>query len=138
MDATTCLNDSQRVDDNDNDMCNDVSNYGQPEDDLGDDSGTLPSPKIPSQVIEQSSSSSEIKRPRGDFIAIKRDVRPWSRMTKIGDEINTTLMDLRNELKQPPPPPVIPYLNSDAELWQRLEKMTLTTDQKLIVGTFLS
>jgi hypothetical protein len=41
MDATTCLNDSQRVDDNDNDMCNDVSIYGQPEDDLGDDSVTI-------------------------------------------------------------------------------------------------
>ncbi|XP_035819367.1 uncharacterized protein [Zea mays] len=37
MDATTCLNESQPVDDNDNDddICNDVSNYGQPEDDLG-------------------------------------------------------------------------------------------------------
>ena len=41
MDATTCLNDIQRVDDNDNDMCNDVSIYGQPEDDLGDDSVTI-------------------------------------------------------------------------------------------------
>ncbi|XP_008664683.1 uncharacterized protein [Zea mays] len=140
MDATTCLNESQPVDDNDNDddICNDVSNYGQPEDDLGDDSDTLPSPKIPSQVIDQSSSSSGIKRPRGDAIPVKRDVRPRSRMAKIGDEINTTLMDLRNELKQPPPPPIIPSLNSDAELWQRLEKMTLTTDQKLIVGTFLA
>jgi hypothetical protein len=43
-------------------------------------------------------------------------------MAKIGDEINTTLMDMWNELKQPPPPPVIPSLNSNVELWQRLEK----------------
>jgi hypothetical protein len=43
-------------------------------------------------------------------------------MAKIGDEINNTLMDLQNELKQPPPSPVIPCLNFDAKLWQRLEK----------------
>ena len=138
MDAATCMNETQPTDDNGDDMCNDVSNYAQLEDDLGDDSDTLPSPKIPSQVFEQSSSSSGIKRPRGDDIPAKRDVRPRSRMAKIGDEINATLMDLRTELKQPPPPPVIPSLNFDVELWQRLEKMTLTTDQKLIVGTFLA
>ena len=140
MDATTCMNDTQPSDDNDydDDMCNDFSNYAQPENDLGDDSDTLPSPTIPSQVVEQSSSSSGIKRPRGDAIPAKRDVRPRSRMAKLGDEINTTLVELRKELKQLPPPPTMPSLNSDVELWQRLEKMTLTTDQKLMVGTFLA
>ena len=59
-------------------------------------------------------------------------------MSKIGDEINTTLVELRNELKQPPPPPPMPSFNSDAALWQRLEKMTITTDQKLMVGTYLA
>jgi hypothetical protein len=28
--------------------------------------------------------------------------------------------------------------NSDGILWQRLENMTLTTDQKVMVGTFLA
>jgi hypothetical protein len=58
-------------------------------------------------------------------------------MSKIGEDINTTMVELRNELKQLPPPPAMPS-NSDAALWQRLENMTITTDQKLLVGTFLA
>jgi len=144
MDAITCMDNNQPDDDNDydDDMCNDFSNYTQPQVDLGDDSDTIPSPThapptIPSQVGEQSSSSSGVKRPRGVKSPAKRDVRPRSRMAKIGEEINTTLVELHNELKQPPPPPPMPS-NSDVALWQRLEKMILTTDQKLLVGTFLA
>ncbi|OEL26993.1 hypothetical protein BAE44_0011988 [Dichanthelium oligosanthes] len=41
-----------------------------------------------------------------------------------------------NEMKELFPPPM--PSNSDVALWQRLEKMTITTDQKLLVGTFLA
>jgi hypothetical protein len=58
-------------------------------------------------------------------------------MSKIGEDISNTLVELCNELKQPPPPPHMPS-NSDVALWQRLENMTITTDQKLLVGTFLA
>jgi len=149
MDATTCTNDAQANDtqgdednDYDDDIFNDLSNYAQPVDDLGDDSDTLPSPisgkpSFASQVAENSSSGSGMKRLRGEGKHAKRDVRPKSRMSKIGDTIATTLVTLQHEIKKPaPPPPAMP--NSDGILWQRLENMTLTTDQKLMVGTFLA
>jgi hypothetical protein len=58
-------------------------------------------------------------------------------MSKVEDAITTTLVELQNEIKKPPPPP--PSMrNSDDILWQRIKNMTLTTDQKLMVGTFLA
>jgi hypothetical protein len=90
-----------------------------------------------SQVAEQSSSSSGVKRLRSEGKAHKRDVRPKSRMSRVGDAITTTLVELQNKIKKPPPPP--PSMrSSDDILWQRLENMTLTTDQKLMVGIFLA
>jgi hypothetical protein len=139
MDADTCMENTQPDDDNeyDDDVCNDFSNYTQPEVDLGYDSDTIPSPVVPSQVGEQGTSNSGVKRPWRAKSPTKRDVRPWSCMSKIGEDINNTLVELRNELKLPPPPP--PMLsNSDVALWQRLENMTITTDPKLLVGTFLA
>jgi hypothetical protein len=144
MDAANCMNDTQDDEDNDlnDDICNDFSNYAQPQDDLGDDSDTLPSPtneqtSFLSQTGDGSSSSSGMKRPRAEGKPAKRDVRPKSRLSKIEDTIATTLVTLQRELKKPAPaPPHMP--NSDAILWQRLENMTLTTDQKLMVGTFLA
>ncbi|PUZ69243.1 hypothetical protein GQ55_2G092600 [Panicum hallii var. hallii] len=125
MEANTCLNETQADEDNDydDDLCNELSSYAPPEDNLGDDSDTLPSPII--------------KRLRSEGKAQKRDVRPKSRMSRVGDAITTTLVELQNEIKKPPPPP--PSMrSSDDILWQRLENMTLTTDQKLMVGTFLA
>jgi hypothetical protein len=123
-------------------MCNDLSNYAQPQDDLGDDSDTLPSPisgqrSMTSQMGEQSSSSSLLKCLRVESKPTKRNVRPKSRISLIGDTITTTLVDLQNEIKKPSPPPP-PMHNSDDILWERLENMTLTTNQKLMVGTFLA
>jgi hypothetical protein len=144
MDANTCMNEAQADEENDydDDLCNDLTNYAQAEDDLGDDSDTLPSPlsgmaSMGSQVAEQSSSSSGIKRPRSESRPPKRDVRPKSRMSKVGDMIATTLVDLQNEIKKPaPPPPII--RNSDEIVWERLEKMTLTTGQKVMIGEYLA
>jgi hypothetical protein len=102
----------------------------------------LPSPtneqtSFLSQTGDGSSSSSGMKRPRAEGKPAKRDVRPKSRLSKIGDTIATTLVTLQQELKKPAP--ALPHMpNSDAILWQRLENMTLTTDQKLMVGTFLA
>jgi hypothetical protein len=149
IDATNCMNDTQTNDtwgdednDHDDDIFNDLSNYAQPVDDLSNDSDTLPSPisgqrSFASQVAENSSSSSRMKRLRAEGKHTKRDVRPKSRMSKIGDTIATTLVTLQNEIKKPvPAPPSMP--NSDGILWQRLENMTLTTDQKVMAGTFLA
>jgi hypothetical protein len=46
MDANTCINETQADEDNDydDDICNDLSSYASAEDNLGDDSDTLPSP----------------------------------------------------------------------------------------------
>jgi hypothetical protein len=59
MDANTCLNETQADEDNDynNDLCNELSSYAPLEDNLGDDSDTLPSPisgqpSMASQVAE--------------------------------------------------------------------------------------
>lgn len=56
-------------------------------------------------------------------------------MSKIGGAITTTFVDLQNKVKKPPPPPP-PMHNYDDILWERLKNMTLTTDQKLMVGNF--
>jgi hypothetical protein len=58
-------------------------------------------------------------------------------MSRVEDAITTTLVELQNEIKKPPPPPP-PMRSSDDILWQRLENMTLTTNQKLMVETFLA
>jgi hypothetical protein len=144
MDANTCINETQADGDNDydDDICNDLFSYAPPEDNLGDDSDTLPSPisgqpSMASQVAEQSSSSSGVKRLRSKGKAHKRDVRPKSCMSRVEDAITTTLVELQNEIKKPPPPPP-PMRSSDDILWQRLENMTLTTNQKLMVETFLA
>ena len=78
-----------------------------------------------------------MKRPRVKSPA-KIDAKPRSRTTKIGEEINATLAVLREALKAPPPPPPMPSFNSDAALWQRLDNMTITTDQNMTVGMFLA
>jgi hypothetical protein len=149
IDATNCMNDTQTNDtwgdednDHDDDIFNDLSNYTQPVDNLSDDSDTLPSPisgqpSFTSQVAENSSSSSGMKRLRAEGKHAKRDVRPKSRMSKIGDIIVTTLVTLQNKIKKPAPAPP-PMPNSDGILWQKIENMTLTTDQKVMVGTFLA
>jgi hypothetical protein len=92
MDATNCMNDPQTNDtqgdednDYDDDIFNDLSNYAQPVDDLSDDSDTLPSPisgqpNFASQVAENSSSSSGMKRLKAEGKHAKRDVRPKSCM----------------------------------------------------------
>jgi hypothetical protein len=64
-------------------------------------------------------------------------VRPKSRIFRVGDAITTILVELQNEIKKPPPPPP-PMRSSDDILWQRLENMALTTDQKLMVRIFLA
>ncbi|XP_025822680.1 uncharacterized protein LOC112898555, partial [Panicum hallii] len=101
MDANTCLDETQADEDNDydDDICNELSSYAPPEDNLGDDSDTLPSPisgqpSMASQVAEQSSSSSGVKRLRSEGKAQKRDVRPKSRMSRVGDAITTALVEL--------------------------------------------
>jgi hypothetical protein len=144
MDANTCMNDTQDDEDNDydDDICNDFSNYAQREDDLGDDSDTLPSPisgqpVMASQVADLSSSSSGMKRPRSEGQPPKRDVRLKSRISKVGDTIAAILVELQKEMKKPSPPPPA-MRSSDDILWERLEQMTLTTDQKLMVGTYLA
>jgi hypothetical protein len=90
MDATTCMNDTQGDEDNDydDDIFNDLSNYAQPVDDLGDDSDTIPSPisgqpSFASQVAENSSSSSGMKRLRVEGKHAKRVVRPKSRIVRV-------------------------------------------------------
>jgi hypothetical protein len=65
-------------------------------------------------------------------------VKPKSCTTKVVDELNATLVELRNDLKKPSPPVPMSFVNPDAILWQRLENMTITTDQKLMVGTYLA
>lgn len=62
-----------------------------------------------------------------------------SRIGKSADEINSTLQALLTSLASPPPVvPPSPPCDPHGKLWERLESMTITTDQKLTVGTFLA
>jgi hypothetical protein len=140
MDAFVCMND--KADSDDSDEFNDMSNYPPPEDVVAEDSNTLPSPLHKSSPsTDKASSSSGIKRPRGIKSPAKRGVKPKKPKTRMGqttDDISTTLQALKEALTSPPPPPPPPTSDPHARLWERLEEMTITTDQKLMVSTFLA
>lgn len=143
MDAFGTMNDKADSDGSD-DFNNDFSSYAAPEDMLGDDSDTLPSPfadpscNQSSPGGENSSSSSGVKRTRDIKSAMKRRVRQKTRMGQTNDEICSTLQELKQALAAPPPPPPPPPCDPHVVLWHRLEAMTITTDQKLSVGTYLA
>lgn len=102
--------------------------------DLGNESDTLPSPNHhPPQGVDHSSSSSVLKRRRGDGVPVKRKVKPKSRTINIVDELSATLVELWNDIQNLPPTMFIPFVNSDAMVWQRLENITIITYQNLIV-----
>jgi hypothetical protein len=137
MDAFVCMND--KADSDDSDEFNDMSNYSPPEDVVAEDSDTLPSPLHKSSPsTDKASSSSGIKRPRGIKSPAKRGVKPKTRMGQTADDISTTLQASKEALTSPPPPPPPPTSDPHARLWERLEEMRITTDQKLMVGTFLA
>jgi len=144
-DPFTCMQDEGDSDDNDIDC------YAPPEDVLPEDSDTLPiggetnsSTKSLSDSgakrLTENSSGAKGKRSAektDNGRSSKKGVKQ-SRIGKSADEICHTLQALQASLMAPPPPPPPPSYDPHAALWERLEAMTITTDQKLTVGTFLA
>jgi hypothetical protein len=142
MDSFGCMND--KADSDDSNDFNEMSSYAAPEDVLAEDSDTLPSPlQMPPKPFlsgDKASSSSGIKRRLGKA-PVNSGMKPKKPKTRTGqaaDDISSTLQALKEALTTPPPPPPPPTSDPHAALWERLEGMTITTDQKVTVGTFLA
>ncbi|KAJ1258179.1 hypothetical protein BS78_07G139300 [Paspalum vaginatum] len=146
-DQNTCLADN---DDADNDESEDLIdlNYEAPIDDLGgDDSDTLPSPPMKG-LRGNTVSNNNNKRPRGSKSPTKTTFKTKSRLIECSNEVNATMKSLRDTLACIPPPqmsaPQMPALqmpqmaDPHASLWQRLEAIPLTPDQRVIIGEHLS
>ncbi|CAN6284483.1 unnamed protein product [Urochloa humidicola] len=136
IDQDTCMNDCDGSESDDSQGLNDMSGYALPEDLTGDDSDTLPSP-ISNKPGGESSSQVGTKRPRGSKSPSKKPKKPKSRFAESTEQLNSTLVSLQKFLSAPAPQMLQPP-NPHASLWERLEAMTITTDDKITVAQYLS
>nr|CAB3500918.1 unnamed protein product [Digitaria exilis] len=138
-DQDTCMNDRDDSESDDSQGLNDMSGYALPEDITGDDSDTLPSPLSHKPGGESSSNTSRagIKRPRGCKSPSKKPKKAKSRFSQTTEQLNSTLLSLQKFLNAPAPQVLQPS-NPHASLWERLEAMTITTDDKITVGQYLA
>ncbi|CAO2209878.1 unnamed protein product [Urochloa humidicola] len=138
-DQDTCMNDYDDSGSDDSQGLNDMSGYAAPEDLTGDDSDTLPSPMSHKVGGESSASTSQAgtKRPRGAKSPSKKSKKPKSRFAESTEQLNSTLVLLQKFLSAPAPQVPLPP-NPHASLWERLEAMTITTDDKITIGQYLA
>ena len=139
-DQNTCMDDSNGSDSDDSRDLIDLNYYTQPEDPLGEDSDTLPTPTRQSSVDNSSCSTSGVrkKRPSGSKSPHKKPPRSKSRFAETKDEITATIKSLRETLVATAPPQMPQLTDPHASLWQRLELIALTPDQRVLVGEFLA
>lgn len=139
MDQNTCMNDSDGSDSDDSRDMLDLNCYTQPEEPTGEDSDTLPSPTTNATVDNSSSGSrGKKKRPRGNKSPTKKPQKSKSRFAETNDEIATTMKSLRETLATTAPPPMPQLTDPHAILWQKLEAIPMTPDQRVLVGEYLS
>ncbi|KAF8659005.1 hypothetical protein HU200_058848 [Digitaria exilis] len=148
MDQETCLDDDKDCDSDDSRGLNDISGYAHPADHADDDSDTLPSPEAkqisPNYAASGENSSSSThrsgkKRSRGYKSPSKKPLKSKSRFSDATLEIATTIKEISKSLAEPPPPPpVLKFDNPHAELWKRLEALTICIEDKIKVGTYLA
>jgi hypothetical protein len=143
MDQNTCMDVSDDSDSDSREM-HDLNGYTPPEDPLGDDSDTIPTP-ITNATGENNYPSnytrSGIKRSRGNpmcTVSTKKASKYKSRLVESNDEITATMKSLRDTLVATAPPHISQLVDPHATLWQRLETIPLTPDQRIIVGEHLS
>ncbi|XP_051219410.1 uncharacterized protein [Lolium perenne] len=143
MDQNTCMDVSDDSDSDSREM-HDLNGYTPPEDPLGDDSDTIPTP-ITNATGENNYPSnytrSGIKRSRGNpmcTLSTKKAAKYKSRLVESNDEITATMKSLRDTLVATAPPHISQLVDPHATLWQRLETIPLTPDQRIIVGEHLS
>ncbi|CAN6202342.1 unnamed protein product [Urochloa humidicola] len=148
MDQETCLDDDKDCDSDDSRGLNDISGYAHPADHADDDSDTLPLPEAkkisPNYAASGDNSSSGThqsgkKRSRGYKSPCKKPLKSKSHFSDATLEIVTTMKEISKSLAEPPPPPPVLKLdNPHAELWKRLEALTICTEDKIKVGTYLA
>jgi hypothetical protein len=140
-DQNTCLSDGNHVDSDDSRDLIDLNCYAPLEDQFGHDSDTLSSPNINGNV----ESSSCKKRPRGKKSPSKSTSKTKYCIAQSVDEITATVKSLREELAATShtcaaashlqmPQTTDPY----AALWQRIETIPLTPDQRVLIGEHLT
>ena len=138
LDQNTCMDAVDGSDSDDSRELFDLNTYTQPEDLEGEDSDTLPTPTRHATVDNTSSSTSQAskKRPKAKNSPTKKPKK--SCFVDSTDEISATMKSLRETLAATAPPPMPQLTDPHAALWQRLEAIPMTPDQKVLVGEYLS
>ncbi|CAN6235368.1 unnamed protein product [Urochloa humidicola] len=140
MDQNTCMDgNDDGSDSEDSRELIDLNCYTQPEDAEGEDSDTLPTPTKHATVDNTSSSTSQAsrKRPRAKNSPSKRP-RNKSRFADSTDQITATMKSLQETLAATAPPQMPQFTDPHAALWQRLEAIPMTPDQRVLIGEHLS
>ncbi|CAO2205470.1 unnamed protein product [Urochloa humidicola] len=143
-DQNTCMDNSDGSDSDDSRELFDLNCYTQPEDPPGEDSDTLPTPPRHAPVDNNSSSTSRVskKHPRGNKSPTKKpkkkSPKKKSRFAESTDEIIATMKSLRDTLVGTAPPQMPQLTDPHAVLWQKLEAIPMTPDQRVLVGEHLS
>ncbi|TVU10935.1 hypothetical protein EJB05_44490, partial [Eragrostis curvula] len=138
-DQNTCMDGSDGSDSDDSRDLIDLNCYTQPEDPLGEDSDTLPTPTRHANVDNNSSSTSRgnSKRPKGKKTLTEKPQNK-SRLAESTEEITATMKSLRETLAATAPPQMPQFIDPHATLWQKLETIPMTSDQRVLVGEHLS
>ena len=90
-----------------------------------------------SMCTSSSTSQASRKRPRAKNSPAKKP-KNKSRFVDSIDEITATIKSLRETLAATGPPPMPQLTDPHAALWQRLEAIPMTPDQRVLVGEHLS
>uniref|UniRef100_A0ACD5WUT4 Uncharacterized protein n=1 Tax=Avena sativa TaxID=4498 RepID=A0ACD5WUT4_AVESA len=144
MDQNTCMDVSDDSDSDGSRELLDLNSYMPPEDPLGDDSDTIPN-QTPNAAGDKNCRSnyirSGIKRSRANpmcTLPTKKAAKYKRRLAESNDEIIATMKSLRDTLVATAPPQISQLTDPHATLWQRLETIPLTPDQRITIGEHLS
>ncbi|KAJ1295502.1 hypothetical protein BS78_01G228900 [Paspalum vaginatum] len=132
--SIACLGDSDSEDSDDSTDLNSDATY---EDQVSGDSDTLSTHRSDANV-ENTSHTGAKKRPRGSKSPTKKPMRTKSRFAECIEDIRGTMESLRDTLAATAPPQMPHQTDPHASLWQRLEAMPLTPDQRVLIGEHLS
>uniref|UniRef100_A0ACD5ZAD1 Uncharacterized protein n=1 Tax=Avena sativa TaxID=4498 RepID=A0ACD5ZAD1_AVESA len=144
MDQNTCMDVSDDSDSDDSRELLDLNSYTPPEDPLGDDSDTILSQTLNAAGDKNSRSNytrSGIKRSRANPVCTlptKKATKYKRRLVESNDKIIATMKSLRDTLVATAPPQISQLTDPHRTLWQRLETIPLTPDQRITVGEHLS
>lgn len=140
MDQSTCVDVSDGSDSDDSRELRNLNGHKQPEDPLGKDLDTLPAPTRHPTGDNSSSNTSRTdkKHPRGNRSPTKKPSKKKSRIAESNAEITATMRSLRDTLVATAPPQMPQLTDPHATLWQNLENIPMTPDQRILVGEHLS